>query len=247
MTHPKEKPRDSHLTRERILFAAKSEFAANGFSGARMGSIAARAGSNQALIHYYFDTKERLYMEVLHRLFSMGPDDSVIEKLRSWNLTPPESLYVTIYLFMRITRDASDPDFHRIIAREIAEGRTHLKSILREYLVPRLALLENVVKDGVESGDFRAGNTIFVVFSMMSLVLSYESNRDNYDDTPMFERLYGGDAPDEYFQFVMEMVFKSLTPAGMTPVIPEIPPERLLALDMIVDEIKRRQNWPTPA
>jgi len=46
------------------LDAALEEFAAKGFSGARVGDIAERAGLNKQLINYYFDNKEGLYREV---------------------------------------------------------------------------------------------------------------------------------------------------------------------------------------
>ena len=44
-----------------ILEAAVAEFAAHGYAGARIASIATRAGVNQQLISYYFDGKEGLY------------------------------------------------------------------------------------------------------------------------------------------------------------------------------------------
>ena len=48
-------------TRTRILAAALSEFAANGFAGARTQRIAAAADVNKALLYYYFESKEKLY------------------------------------------------------------------------------------------------------------------------------------------------------------------------------------------
>ena len=48
-------------TRTRILAAALSEFAANGFAGARTQRIASAADVNKALLYYYFESKEKLY------------------------------------------------------------------------------------------------------------------------------------------------------------------------------------------
>lgn len=47
-------------TEQRILDAAKIVFIRSGTAGARMQEIAEEAGVNQALLHYYFRTKERL-------------------------------------------------------------------------------------------------------------------------------------------------------------------------------------------
>jgi len=49
----------------RLLEAALEEFAAHGRAGARTGQIAARAGVNKQLIHYYYQTKDGLYAAVL--------------------------------------------------------------------------------------------------------------------------------------------------------------------------------------
>jgi TetR/AcrR family transcriptional regulator len=47
-------------TEQRILDAAHVVFVRRGTAGARMQEIAAEAGVNQALLHYYFRTKEQL-------------------------------------------------------------------------------------------------------------------------------------------------------------------------------------------
>lgn len=61
---PQERQRDPERTRKLILDAAVSEFAAHGFAGARISAIASRAGVNQQLISYYFDSKEGLYQAI---------------------------------------------------------------------------------------------------------------------------------------------------------------------------------------
>jgi AcrR family transcriptional regulator len=50
---------------ENILLAAEIEFAERGFEGAGMKGIAARGDVSQALLHYHFGTKDRLYAEVI--------------------------------------------------------------------------------------------------------------------------------------------------------------------------------------
>src|SRR5919202_425176 len=64
---PHERQRDPERTKARILDAAIEEFSAKGFAGARVGDIAARAGVNQQLISYYFDSKEGLYRAIGRR------------------------------------------------------------------------------------------------------------------------------------------------------------------------------------
>lgn len=61
----KKKERNAAETKRRILDAAAAEFAAKGFDGARLGSIARAADVQQALIHHYFADKEGLHAEVV--------------------------------------------------------------------------------------------------------------------------------------------------------------------------------------
>src|SRR5205823_5330720 len=58
--------RDGH-TEQRILDAAHEVFVRRGTAGARMQEIAAEAGVNQALLHYYFRTKEHLAKAAFER------------------------------------------------------------------------------------------------------------------------------------------------------------------------------------
>jgi TetR/AcrR family transcriptional regulator len=62
---PKKRERSSVDTKKRILDAAAAEFAAKGFDGARLGTIARAADVQQALIHHYFADKDGLHAEVV--------------------------------------------------------------------------------------------------------------------------------------------------------------------------------------
>ncbi len=61
----RKRERSSVETKRRILEAAQAEFAAKGFDGARLGTIARAAEVQQALIHHYFGDKEGLHAEVV--------------------------------------------------------------------------------------------------------------------------------------------------------------------------------------
>lgn len=65
-----ERTRDLARTRERLLSAALTEFAAHGLAGARCDAIARRARVNQRMIFYCFGSKQNLYREILRRKFN---------------------------------------------------------------------------------------------------------------------------------------------------------------------------------
>ncbi|WP_344153870.1 TetR/AcrR family transcriptional regulator [Kribbella yunnanensis] len=70
---PDERQRDAERSRQQLLDAAVIEFGAHGFSGARVGAIADRAGVNKQLISYYFGGKEGLYKAVADRWRATEP------------------------------------------------------------------------------------------------------------------------------------------------------------------------------
>jgi TetR/AcrR family transcriptional regulator len=77
-------------TEKRILDAAKAVFILRGTAGARMQEIAEEAGVNQALLHYYFRSKEKLseavFRDTAGRMFPallqiVGGDLPLVEKI----------------------------------------------------------------------------------------------------------------------------------------------------------------------
>ncbi len=69
-------------TEDRILEAARSVFLRRGTTGARMREIAEEAGVNQALLHYYFRTKEAL-AEAVFRKVARQLLPPIVAELRS--------------------------------------------------------------------------------------------------------------------------------------------------------------------
>lgn len=91
MTKKKASP-DAHdgETETRILDAGKAVFIRRGTAGARMQEIAEEAGVNQALLHYYFRSKEKLseavFRDTAGRMFPaliqiVGSDKPLTEKI----------------------------------------------------------------------------------------------------------------------------------------------------------------------
>ena len=56
-------------TEDKILQVARKAFTEKGLTGARMQDIADEAGINKALVHYYFESKEKLFELVFEQEF----------------------------------------------------------------------------------------------------------------------------------------------------------------------------------
>ncbi len=61
------RPKNNGKLKEKILDAAEIAFAEGGYTGISVRDIAERAGVNQGLIRYYFETKEQLFDAVYKR------------------------------------------------------------------------------------------------------------------------------------------------------------------------------------
>lgn len=62
--------RQPRSTRNRILAAAREEFAERGLAGGRVDRIAARSGANKRMIYHYFGNKDGLYTAVLEDIYA---------------------------------------------------------------------------------------------------------------------------------------------------------------------------------
>lgn len=72
-------PRDAEATRQRLLTAARAEFARYGLAGARVDRIAAAAASNKAQIYHYFGSKDALFDAVWDSLVTQVITDTPID------------------------------------------------------------------------------------------------------------------------------------------------------------------------
>jgi AcrR family transcriptional regulator len=71
--------RDAEATRQRLLDAATSEFAARGIAGARVDRIAHAAKSNKAQIYHYFGSKDGLFDAVFDRIVQATVSETPID------------------------------------------------------------------------------------------------------------------------------------------------------------------------
>jgi len=158
----------SDATRESILRAAEDEFAARGFGGARSDAIAERAGVNKALPFYHFGSKARLYEEVLKRALS-GFGEIVTHTIES---PQPEE---RLAFFVRDLSSylAANPNWLKIITRELIDEGSHSKAIARRYLKPLVEASHAEITRAIESGHMRAIDPLQTMISITGEVIFY--------------------------------------------------------------------------
>jgi AcrR family transcriptional regulator len=93
-------------TREAILDAARARFAEYGYDGATIRGIAADAGVDGALVHHYFETKEKLFVAATR--FPAVPSDVLQRVVGSSRKRLGEELVRTL-LVVWSDSDAREP------------------------------------------------------------------------------------------------------------------------------------------
>ncbi len=153
--HPTHEPHAERSadTRARILEAALAEFAAHGLAGARTEHIAAAAGVNKALLYYYFDSKEKLYLAAFEMVAGRVRDSSMAVFLR--DASPGEKFLRTA--LNHFDRILSQGEFQSLMQQEMM--RLHkgeqgaLPILVKRVFGPLQTMLQALVREGIASGE----------------------------------------------------------------------------------------------
>ncbi|HWA96078.1 MAG TPA: TetR/AcrR family transcriptional regulator [Terracidiphilus sp.] len=140
-------------SRARILEAALKEFSAQGLAGARMDTIASIAGVNKALLYYYFESKEKLYLAAFEAIAARIRDTTMDVFLRQ--ATPGERvLRAALNHFDRIL---TQHEFQNLLQQEMMrlhKGESGAMPILvKRVFTPVLTMYQSMVREGIESGE----------------------------------------------------------------------------------------------
>lgn len=157
------RPDVSEERRAQILAAATRVFVRDGLETARMDNIAHEAGLSVGGIYWYFKSKEAIVQSLLADMFdadlrglraALGQDGSVSERL---------SGYVSASLAQTAEHSPLSNELYSLATRNEA-ARAHL----REYLSEFRRLLADLIRQGIERGEFRPVDPIQAALLLMS-------------------------------------------------------------------------------
>jgi TetR/AcrR family transcriptional regulator len=182
-------------TVRRICDAAELAFAEQGLAGARTDEIARDAGVNKALLYYYFRSKDELYAAVLEGMFLK--QRAAIESARiatspsqhssSQKTTSPHQQELRAYVNGAIDFVVANPHFPRLIQREMMNRSAQVRHLMRRFWLPTYKRLENAIRRGITSGEFRRVDSEHAVFSIIAMTVFY------FAAAPMLKDLLGRD------------------------------------------------------
>lgn len=168
----------------RLLDAAGSAFAQQGYAGAAVRDICQSAGLNIASVNYYFGDKERLYAETVkyacEKSAAKFPMPQWPAGTPAWNRL--QDFIVTF--ISRLMDPENKPWQTQIIMREMAQPTSACKEWLRDYVEPLADTLKAILAEltHMQTTD----DQIYLIgFSIVGQCLYYRQNR------PIGEQLMG--------------------------------------------------------
>src|SRR3954447_15450988 len=202
--------RNPEATRQKLLAAARREFADCGLAGARVDEIAARAGVNKQLVYHYFGDKDALYLAVLEWVYEELRAQE--RKLHLEGLPPQQAIKKLIE--GSFDHLAAHPDFIVLLNDENRGGARHVRGSrkLEAMHSPLVSLVSTILGQGVKAGIFRKGiNPVHLYISIAGLSYFYFSN------TPTLSAIFGKDlssptARKARRRHVVDLVMQSLRP-----------------------------------
>jgi len=180
-------------TEEKILEAARRIFVEKGMAGARMQQIADEAGINKSLLHYYYRSKDKLFLAVFRmaiRDFIPSIKDIIFSDV---------SVYEKLDLFINEYMDVllSKPFVPMFILQEIQRDPERLFNVFLEAGI-RPDYIMKEFKRSIETGTIREINPTHLIINVLSLCIFPIAAR------PMMQRMFYDNDPEAYQQFLNE-------------------------------------------
>jgi AcrR family transcriptional regulator len=195
-------------TEQKILKAAEDVFIKKGMAGARMQEIASTAGINKALLHYYYRTKERLFMAVFHVAVSQFAP-KIFQIMVSEEISIFDRIRIFIEKYTQILlKNKFLPLF---IIQEINRNPEKLVQIFMEEIEPQ-KVLDQIQKE-IDKGNIRKMNPVDLIINMLSLVIFPIAA------SPMMQRVFYKNDKKAYKEYlknrakeVPEFIIQSIKP-----------------------------------
>ncbi len=183
----------AHTTEHLILATARNHFVAHGYAGARMQKIADEAGINKAMLHYYFRSKEKLFIRIIADIL-----DTILPRISS-ALGEGSDLWDKIErmvdTYFHILRD--EPDIPFFLLFELGQKRERFITALKSRAVyfPPIHAFIGDLKSGMDGGEIRHYQPLHVFLNLLGMIVFPFIAR------PVFTTIF--DMPDKAFDSMM--------------------------------------------
>ena len=161
------RPDTSEIRRNQILDAATTVFVRQGFQHARMDDIVEESGLSKGTLYWYFKSKEDIINAILRRLFA-GDLEHLESLLQAEGSATERLIQLTNHRVIGLKRMSSlVPIIFEFYA--VAVHQQWVKQFINEYFQHFRTLLEELIQQGIDSGEFRHVNARNAALSFASL------------------------------------------------------------------------------
>ncbi|NEH21173.1 TetR family transcriptional regulator (plasmid) [Pantoea agglomerans] len=156
---------------QEIMEAAFEEFAIKGYAATRLDDIARRLGISKGTIYLYFPTKEALFEAMAH--YHSKPYHDVLSMAESFKGTCGERLrQLLLFAFEKISKDTKIQQMLRLSLTEGIRLPEIVERHYDEFVEPLAAVINKLLREGVEAGEFRDGPASGTPEVIMSAILN---------------------------------------------------------------------------
>ena len=148
------RPDVSEERKTQILAAATKVFTERGFAEARMDDIVAESGLSKGTLYWYFDSKDAIIVGILDQIFDF--ETSRVRELLEREASAKMKLEVFVETTIKDLERMKPlmPIFFDFWALSVR--KKSIKRAIRRYYQKFLDLIEPIIADGIEQGEFRS-------------------------------------------------------------------------------------------
>ena len=169
---PVHRTRNRERTRGSIVAAARAEFAARGYAGARMEQMAQRAAVKKELIYHYFRGKEQLFEEVrTSQLADAKADHALPQSPLADRVQDPSTLFA-----WRFNRMLGDLEWVKLLTWEAVQtdvAPPPNEDSRRATIRQSVAAIKAAQKDGLLPADLDARFLQLAMFALATYPLAF--------------------------------------------------------------------------
>ncbi|KAB7706008.1 TetR family transcriptional regulator [Bacillus aerolatus] len=169
-----------------IIDAAVVAIAENGYHQAQVAKIAKQAGVADGTIYLYFKNKEDILISLFQE--KMGSFVEKIQQVLAGKTTAAEKLLLLVENHFAMLSE--DRHLAVVTQLELRQSNKELRLKINEVLKGYLQLIDDVLKEGVEKGEFKASLNLLLARQMIfgtidETVTTWVMNEQKYDLTAL--------------------------------------------------------------
>jgi len=197
-------------TEAKILAAAFSVFLANGKAGTRMQEIADEAGVNKSLLHYYFRSKDKIYLAVLKNVVKK----IIMTIVENLDLTSGLQQIIKDLIYGQINSIKDNKQVFQFVMGEVWMNPHEVKAVFKEAIKIQdrsaLSVILERINEAVIRKEIRQIDPFQLIINIFSLDIFFAIlSPILFEMTDFSEKkrmLIANNRADDVFNFVWESI-----------------------------------------